>query len=95
MQFFWKTAASRTPESIASKHGVPVEQIRAEIDRGTEAEKKEHSDLFNLIREFLDRNGLEMPIAGDKFFRMIATSHVDEVKDYYQKLKKYVEPTED
>jgi len=93
MQFLWKTAeAGRTPESIAAKHGVPVEQMRAEIEKGVGIEK-EHSDLLGLFKRFLAKNKLEMPLSDDEFFRMISMAHVDEVKDYYQKLEKHVEPS--
>lgn len=56
-----------TVEQIAKKHDVSVEEVNAQIKKGTEIEK-EHTEDKETAKQ-------------------IAQAHVDEVLDYYEKLK--------
>lgn len=62
-----------------------------QLDKGRKIER-EHTDVYVLLETYLEKNGLEMPLSRKEFFEMIAKSHIKEVKDYYDKLEKYVEP---
>lgn len=58
----------KSPQAIARKHNVPLEQITAALQQGIEIEK-EHTNKIAVARK-------------------IALAHLDELPDYYEKLKK-------
>lgn len=58
-----------------------------ELKMGIEVEK-EHKDLFEKIKEFCDKNNLKMPFSEEEMFSIIAKSHIKEIGDYYQRLRK-------
>lgn len=58
----------KTPEEIAKKHGVSLEDILNQLDLGIKIES-EHTDNHNIARN-------------------IALQHLDELPNYYSKLKK-------
>lgn len=62
-----------------------------QLEKGRKVEQ-EHTDVYVLLETFLEKNGLKMPLSRKEFFEMIAKSHIKEVRDYYDKLEKYVEP---
>jgi rubrerythrin len=66
-----------------------AESSQLEIGKKVE---KEHEDVYNKLHKYLNDNNLEMPMTRDEFFTAIAKVHIEEVKDYYTKLLKYVEP---
>lgn len=66
---------------------------KSQLEIGIEIEK-EHSNVYDLFKKYLQENDLKMPVSKDEFFKMIAESHLEEVSDYYKKLLKYVEPEE-
>ena len=53
--------------------------------------EKEHTDVYNLLEDFLKKHDLKMPLSRKDFFEYIARAHISEVKDYYDKLIKHVE----
>lgn len=58
-----------------------------ELEMGIEVEK-EHLDIYKEIQDLLDANDIEMPWTEDEFAEKVADSHLEELKDYYTKLKK-------
>lgn len=61
-----------------------------QLEKGIEIEK-EHTDVYELMKDFLKKHDLKMPLTQEEFFEMVAKSHIKERKDYYDKLIKYVE----
>ena len=57
-----------SPQSIARKHNVPLEQIMSQLYKGIEVEK-EHTKKVGVARK-------------------IALAHLNELPNYYNKLKK-------
>jgi rubrerythrin len=61
-----------------------------QLEKGIEVEK-EHTDVYELMEDFLKKHDLKMPLTRKEFFEMVAKAHIKEVKDYYDKLIKHVE----
>jgi rubrerythrin len=61
-----------------------------QLEKGIEIEK-EHTDVYKILEDFLKEHDLKMPLTRKEFFETIAKAHIDEVRDYYDKLIKYVE----
>jgi hypothetical protein len=51
----------------------------------------EHEDLYNELRDRLEKENVKMPMSKGKFFKWIAKQHLSENDNYYELLKKYVE----
>lgn len=62
---------SKSPESIAQKHGVSLKSIQSQLKKGIKVETEHTDDLDQA--------------------RIIALQHLEEVPDYYDKLKKVEE----
>jgi len=58
-----------------------------QLTMGKEVEK-EHGDAYLLIQKKLGEKGVEMPISEDQFYEIIAAAHLNELPDYYTRLKK-------
>ena len=63
------TQAYKSPEELAKKHGVSLDQIQKQVKIGTKVEFEHTSDR--------------------KLARITALQHLDELPDYYTKLKKW------
>ena len=61
-----------------------------QLSKGIEVEK-EHKDLYEKLKKKLAQKGIEMPISEKEFYADIALRHLNEEKDYYDLLLKYVE----
>jgi hypothetical protein len=89
-----KTAAKCDCEDevarIAKKHGVEVSQIEKELAAGSKIEA-EHRGVYDLVKGMLDEQDCEMKMSEDEFFKRIALAHLEEMPDYYAKLKKMEE----
>ena len=64
-----------------------------QLEKGIEIEK-EHTDVYELMEDYLKKHYLKMPLTRKEFFEMIANAHIDEVRDYYDRLIKHVEKHE-
>lgn len=64
------------------------EKEQLEIGRKVE---KEHTNVYDMLEDFLKKHDLEMPISRKEFFELIAKAHISEVRNYYDKLMKHVE----
>ena len=62
-------ADTETVESIAKKHGVSVEQIQTQVDKGTKVEM-EHTDDPDVARETAMDHVFEDPKYYDKLAKM-------------------------
>ena len=58
-----------TPEQLAKKHGVSIEVINKQVDKGTRAEM-EHTTDVNKAREIALDHILEMPDYYDRLEKM-------------------------
>ena len=58
-----------TADQLAEKHGVPVEMINKQVDKGTRAEM-EHTTDVNTAREIALDHVLEMPDYYDRLEKM-------------------------
>ena len=63
------TVKTYTPEQLAAKHGVSIDVINKQVDKGTRAEM-EHTTDVNVAREIALDHILEMPDYYDKLDRM-------------------------
>jgi hypothetical protein len=64
------------------------EEIEHEIGMKVE---KEHADVYDLFKKFIEKNNLEMPITKDEYYDMVIKAHTKESKTYYRDLMQYVE----
>ena len=60
---------------------------KTQIELGVAVEK-EHKDIWDLFKKFVDDNKLEMPLTEEDFYKKIAEAHLKELPDYYTKLAK-------
>lgn len=58
-----------------------------QLSMGREVEK-EHKDVFDLFNRAFEEAGAKMPVTEDQFYEMIAKAHLEELDDYYTRLKK-------
>ena len=58
-----------------------------QLEIGIEIEK-EHTDLYNYFKKYLDSFKIKMPISEVEFYKMIAEAHLRELPDYYDRLLK-------
>jgi rubrerythrin len=59
----------------------------SQLEMGKKVEE-EHDDIYKYFEKFLKKHDLEMPLSRDEFFEMIAKSHIREIENYYDRLKK-------
>ena len=59
----------------------------SELKMGIEVEK-EHANMYDELKGIFSSNEIEMPWTLDEFAEKIAKAHVDEISDYYTRLKK-------
>jgi hypothetical protein len=59
----------------------------SQLEMGKKVEE-EHDDIYKYFEKFLKKHDLEMPLNRDEFFGMVAKSHIREIKNYYDRLKK-------
>lgn len=57
-----------------------------QLEMGKEVEK-EHDDVYDFISQHLKKRDVDMPVSRNKFYEMIAESHIKELPNYYTKLK--------
>ena len=67
-----------------------LKNAESQLEKGKKVEK-EHDDVYKYFEKFLKKNDLEMPLSRSDFFEMIAKSHIKELRDYYDRLKKMEE----
>ena len=63
------TVKTYTPEQLAKRHGVSIEVINKQVDKGTRAEM-EHTTDVNKAREIALDHILEMPDYYDRLEKM-------------------------
>jgi len=71
-----------------------------QVKAGTKTEK-EHENLYSFLSDWLEAKDVEFPMSEDEFYQWIAAAHLNEIKDYYDRLdtmekeaKKEKEPVE-
>jgi hypothetical protein len=64
-----------------------LKQAESQLQVGKRVEK-EHEDVYDLFEKYLKKHDIKMPLTREKFYEMIAKAHLEELKDYYDKLKK-------
>lgn len=57
--------------------------------------ESEHLDVYEYFDKFLKEHNLEMPLTKDELYEMIAKAHLKEIPDYYDRLTKMEEESED
>jgi hypothetical protein len=68
-----------------------VSEEDQELATGIETEK-EHKDIWDKLVEAC---GDALPFTEEEFYTAIAKAHLNEVSDYYTKLKEFVEPVKE
>lgn len=59
---------------------------KTELQMGIEVQS-EHEDVYNELKDLLDKSGIKMPWTREEFFKKIAKDHLKEIEDYYTRLK--------
>lgn len=49
--------------------------------------EKEHGNVWNLLKSYLDKHNIEMAFNELEFYELIAKSHLREIPDYYTRFK--------
>ncbi len=57
-----------------------------ELEMGIQVQS-EHEDIYLEIKSILDKNNIQVPWTREEFFKKIALKHLEELDDYYSKLK--------
>lgn len=83
-----KTFSDKLNEEFVSAPN-HLDQIR----KGMKIEK-EHTDVYNFLKRYLDENSLDMPFSEYEFYKMIAQAHLREMPDYYDRLEKMEKESE-
>jgi|GEM_PF-2906138 len=77
-------------KSIFTRIALRGKKLLKSIKEGIRIEK-EHKNLYQDLEKRLKEEGIKMPMSEDEFFKYIAKIHIEERKDYYKLLKKYIE----
>jgi len=48
--------------------------------------EKEHKDLYNFYDKILKKNKIKNPLTLKEFAKVVATDHIEEISDYYDRL---------
>jgi len=60
---------------------------KTELEMGVEVQS-EHEDIYNEIKGLLNKSNIKIPWTREEFFKRIAKDHLEEISDYYTRLKK-------
>lgn len=74
---------------MKTKHSAK-DRMHKGLKKGVSIEK-EHKDLYNELKQRLDKKGVKMPLSEQEFYEKIAKAHLKENQSYYDLLEKYVE----
>ena len=64
-----------------------LKKAESQLEMGKKVEE-EHDDVYEYFSKFLKKHDIKMPLSRGDFFEMIAKSHIKELRDYYDRLKK-------
>jgi len=75
-------------ESIGRQAGwINAAKKNIELEMGIKVEK-EHLDIYKELKNYLEKNNLEILWTEDEFAEKVAKAHLKEMKNYYTELKK-------
>lgn len=78
-------------KELKQKYEIPIsDRTSDEIKIGINIEK-EHDNLYNFLKEYMDIKEIEFPLEEDEFYEWIAAVHLKELDDYYTRLEKMEE----
>ena len=59
---------------------------KSQLEMGIEVEK-EHADAYEIIKDYFESDGKTFPLTLEEFSELIAKAHIEEIDDYYDRLK--------
>jgi hypothetical protein len=61
---------------------------KSQLKRGMAEEGKEHINVYNLFKDFIEKHKLTVPISKEEYLKMITKPHLDKSVKYYEELEK-------